>query len=464
LSALEKQGAWLQSIMQRAIVAVAGSEAESSGESYTQVDETQREEVANALRLSGVTAQGRIDVARTLTQHLPQTCEALASGEISPAQATVIARESAEAIKRGLVDHEIYLLEKGAIAHSEFHTPAQVAAKIRTMVAKIAPQSFEEAAAEARVQRSVCIYPQAAGMAQLIALLPAVEAQTVMLAIDKIARRMQEKQKASQREGGRPSASSRDFETAGAWHGEAGVAGTAHGEAGVAGTAHGEAGVAGTAHGEAGVAGTAHNNQGHKAEPLRDRSEGQQTLEQLRADALASLASNYLEANIDEAPSHRRPTTINLTIDLPTLLGLAENPGILSGYGAIPPSIARELAVDGSWRRFITDPISGALLDCGREKYQPPQALVDFIMARDQTCRFPGCRQPGRVSDIDHAEPWESGGETTRENMGLLCRRHHLLKTHGGWELVSNSDGSCEWTSPAGLKYFIEPRPVHEVA
>ena len=154
--------------------------------------------------------------------------------------------------------------------------------------------------------------------------------------------------------------------------------------------------------------------------------------------------------------------TVNVTIDLPTLLGLAENPGQLSGYGAIPASVARELASDATWKRFITDPQTGNLLDYGREKYEPPQALVDFLLARDRTCRFPGCRQPAYRADIDHAQSWESGGETKPENLGLLCRRHHRLKTHGRWALVSNSDGSCEWTSPVGKSYFVPARPINE--
>ena len=153
---------------------------------------------------------------------------------------------------------------------------------------------------------------------------------------------------------------------------------------------------------------------------------------------------------------------MNVTIDLPTLLGLAENPGQLAGYGAIPASVARELASDATWKRFITDPQTGNLLDYGREKYEPPQALVDFLLARDRTCRFPGCRQPASRSDIDHAQSWESGGETRASNLGLLCRRHHRLKTHGHWGLVSNSDGSCEWTSPVGKKYFVPARPINE--
>jgi hypothetical protein len=183
-----------------------------------------------------------------------------------------------------------------------------------------------------------------------------------------------------------------------------------------------------------------------------------------RADALTQLAAAYLSDSLNENLNHRRPVTVNLTIDLPTLLGLAENPGQIAGYGAIPASVARELAADAKWRRFITDPITGNLIDYGRQSYEPPQDLKDFLIARDQTCRFPGCRQSARRSDIDHVQAWDDGGETSAENLGVLCRRHHQLKTHGGWKLISKSDGSCEWTSPLGRKYLVPARPVNEVA
>jgi hypothetical protein len=177
------------------------------------------------------------------------------------------------------------------------------------------------------------------------------------------------------------------------------------------------------------------------------------SMDMRRADALAAIAAMALAAESSEVTPHRRPISINVTVDLPTLLGLAENPGELGGYGPIPASIARELAADGQWRRFITDPLSGTLLDFGRETYEPPQELVDFLIARDRTCRFPGCRRPAWASDLDHAQSWEEGGSTSAENLGALCRRHHRMKTHGGWKLESFADGSCEWTSPAGKKY-----------
>jgi hypothetical protein len=183
-----------------------------------------------------------------------------------------------------------------------------------------------------------------------------------------------------------------------------------------------------------------------------------------RADALGELAAKALSDLSEFYKPQRKPVTVNITMDLPTALGLAENPAVLSDYGPIPASIARELAADGKWRRFVSDPISGSLLDLGRETYEPPQALRDFLLARDRICRFPGCRRPGHLTDIDHSQSWESGGETSAANLGLLCRRHHRMKTHGGWKIESNVDGSCTWTSPQGKVHHVPARPVDEIA
>ena len=419
LSALERQNAWLQALLQRAIVAVAGEESSSTDKIWDGVDEAEREDIAAALRLSPNTAQMRIDVARTLINHLPNTCSALAMGEISASHATVIAKETAAAIRDGMSEFAIYQVEEKALSFAEFHTPGQVANKVRTTIAQLAPEEFEKVVDRARESRRVSCYNDADGMATVIAILPAPDAQIVMKSIEAYILKMNEKDQNDRNRYGALVAASKSSGAAG----------------------------------ENAVAGNAHSETSTWSLLSADNK---------RADALTAIFSAALSENLDDVKAHRRPVTINVTIDLPTLLGLAENPGQLSGYGAIPASVARELASDASWKRFITDPLTGNLLDYGREKYEPPQALADFLLARDRTCRFPGCRQPATRTDIDHAHSWETGGETNIENLGLLCRRHHRLKTHGRWGLLSNLDGSCEWTSPVGKKYFVPARPINE--
>jgi len=387
LSALDRQESWICALKQEALVAIAGEFADEDGGIFGCVDDEEREDVATALRLSPTTAQSRIDVARVLVGHLPNTISALSTGEISVAHATVIARETATAIKNGLSPESVFRVEQTALAHAEFHTPGQVASKVKTTIAKLAPEDFEELVDRARDSRRVTFYPEADGMATVIAILPAEDAQTVMKSIEAYILKQ-------------------DAQDAAEW--------------------------------------------------------SVLSADMKRADALTAIASQALAAMANDVQPHRRPITISVAIDLPTLMGLAENPGQLAGYGAIPASVARRLAADGNWQRFVSDPTTGNLLDFGREKYTPPQELVDYLLARDRVCRFPGCRRTGQSSDIDHAQSWETGGETNPANLGLLCRRHHRMKTHGGWSLESNPDGSCTWKSPKGKTFFVPSRPFLE--
>ncbi len=388
LTALERQDGWLYALKQRAITAVAGFTPSIGGGQLAGVDEVEREDISTALRLAPATAQSRIDIARTLVNNLPQTCSALATGDISSAHATVIARETALAIRDGAPESTILHIEERALAYAEFHTPGQVANLVRTQIAKLAPEEFEETVQKAQSLRRVSCYNDADGMSTVVAILPAADAQIVINSIDAFILRQEQ------------------------------------------------------------LGAEGKNNQ--------------RTADQKRADALTAICATVLSDLSATVASHRRPLTVNVTIDLPTLLGLAENPGQLAGYGAIPASVARQLASDANWKRFITEPQSGNLLDFGRESYQPPQALKDFLIARDRTCRFPGCRRSALLSDLDHAQSWGEGGVTSPDNIGALCRRHHRLKTHDGWQIESFPDGSCAWTSPLGKRFFTPARPVDD--
>ena len=451
LSAVERQTGWLQALIQRAIVAVAGTEPSEADGIYEGVDDAEREDISAALRMSGNSAQYKIDIARSLINTLPNTCSALATGEISPAHANVIARETAAAIREGLPTEAIARIEESAIAHAEFHTPAQVGNKVRTMLAQVAPKEFEELVVRARETRKVSMYRESDGMATVVAILPAEDAQTVMSAIENFVIRANRRD-----EEARNHAAKAEIIRA-AFIGRApSTYESAKRSSGVSGAGVSGAGVSG-----AGVSGDhIKMTLDEEAAFSNEYAPDLRTMDMKRADALSEIAGIAVSLSADEAKSHRRSVSVNVTIDLPTLLGLKDNPGQLAGYGVLPAPIMRALAGEGKWRRFITDPNTGTLLDYGRDSYQPPQDLVDYLIARDRTCRFPGCRQSAARADIDHAEAWEDGGETSAANLGALCRRHHRMKTTGGWKLTSSEDGSCNWESPDGHRYFVPARPV----
>ena len=149
---------------------------------------------------------------------------------------------------------------------------------------------------------------------------------------------------------------------------------------------------------------------------------------------------------------------IQVVVPHTTLTGADDQPAELAGYGPIPASLARQTAADGVWRRLITDPLSGTLLDHGRSTYHPPAGLADHVRARDVYCRFPGCRRTATDAELDHITAWSDGGETSDKNLAANCTHHHLLKTHApGWKVQANPDGSLTWTTPAGHRHTTRP-------
>ena len=140
------------------------------------------------------------------------------------------------------------------------------------------------------------------------------------------------------------------------------------------------------------------------------------------------------------------------------LLGLDDQPGELAGYGPIPADVARELAADGTWRRLLTDPVTGYLIDYARRTYRPPAALAEFVRARDRYCQFPGCGRRAIYCDLDHCLRYPDG-PTAACNLACLCRHHHRLKHETEWQLRRDGD-TCIWTTPTGQEYTREPEPL----
>lgn len=155
-------------------------------------------------------------------------------------------------------------------------------------------------------------------------------------------------------------------------------------------------------------------------------------------------------------------STVNLDIVVPDLTDL-ETATLAGEHIALTDlvDLLGDPATTVTLRRLLTDPVTGTLTGVGRTRYRLPARLREFLALRDGTCRFPGCRRAAVACQFDHATPWGSGGTTDPGNLGPLCVRHHLLKTHAGWQILdSTADGSCTWRSPTGRRYR---RRAHQV-
>jgi hypothetical protein len=152
-------------------------------------------------------------------------------------------------------------------------------------------------------------------------------------------------------------------------------------------------------------------------------------------------------------------------ISIETLLNLRDDPAEIPGLGPIPAEVARTLAADGRWTAWITD-ASGTLTATGTHAYTPTRALARHVRAREPHCRMPGCRQPATHCDLDHTTPYPTG-PTNAENLGPLCRRHHIQKTHVDWHLEPEEPAqfsqhptpAWRWRTPAGFTIHDHPDP-----
>jgi hypothetical protein len=160
-------------------------------------------------------------------------------------------------------------------------------------------------------------------------------------------------------------------------------------------------------------------------------------------------------------PLVRRRAEIQVTIDLNSLLGLREHPGDLAGHGPIPAQAVRELlAQPGSvLRRLIYDSETGVLRDYATSTYPADTLLRRLLETRDVTCRAPGCVCNAIWCDTEHRDAFDEGGASSCANCGLMCRKHHNLKTHKGfsYKRVDTDTGEVEWVTPLGFRYRQKP-------
>ena len=186
-----------------------------------------------------------------------------------------------------------------------------------------------------------------------------------------------------------------------------------------------------------------------------------------RADTLVDLimgaghAHHHRHTDPPNSGRRGRGPRVDVTVAWTTLAGLDEQPGWLAGCGPIGAEVACDLAADGTWRRLLTDPVTGTVLDVGTTRYAPPARLAELVRARDGTCRWYGCRLPAVRCDLDHTVPFPDG-PTAKTNLGDLCRGHHRIKTHTTWRVHQGPCGVLIWTSPTGQHIITYPWPHND--
>ncbi|MDR1833191.1 MAG: HNH endonuclease [Propionibacteriaceae bacterium] len=141
------------------------------------------------------------------------------------------------------------------------------------------------------------------------------------------------------------------------------------------------------------------------------------------ADGLAALAAAHsLHA---EAPENGgdRPTVI-VTIEYQDLKNLAAKARLIEPGENLPASQLRQLCCQAG---LIPAVLGGQSepLDVGRASRLATGAIRKALTLRDQGCAFPGCDQPPAECHAHHLNPWWNGGQTSLDNLVLVCPHHH---------------------------------------
>ncbi|SDG65134.1 HNH endonuclease signature motif containing protein [Microbacterium sp. 77mftsu3.1] len=189
--------------------------------------------------------------------------------------------------------------------------------------------------------------------------------------------------------------------------------------------------------------------------------------DQVRADVFSDLLLAGIPALDDTRDTAAGPlgairARVQVLIPAATLTGADDGPCDLSGRSPIDPVTARALAGEtGVWERLLHDPVTGVTV--ATDSYRVPSGMRRFLQARDQHCRFPGCRVAAIRCEVDHTHDHALGGKTELSNLAHLCQRHHSMKQFTAWKVRQLQGGVLEWTSPLGRTYR-EDAPTPAVA
>jgi hypothetical protein len=182
--------------------------------------------------------------------------------------------------------------------------------------------------------------------------------------------------------------------------------------------------------------------------------------EQRRADALGALTAGAdrlmcgcgSTACNAAARASKSNVVIHVVAEQASVDGSGRTPGVVLGIeGLITAEMVAELGRSAHLQPLIPP------ADEPEPRYVPSAKLAAFVRARDVTCRAPGCDHPAFDCDVDHTIAYHDGGWTHASNLKALCRKHHLLKTFGGWRDKQLPDGTVIWLLPDGHTYVTMP-------
>ena len=154
-----------------------------------------------------------------------------------------------------------------------------------------------------------------------------------------------------------------------------------------------------------------------------------------QADALVAVAKSYLAGGAAESPSASAADHYQVVVHV-------DESALRGGVGRSDLAIetVKRLTCDGSLITIVEDE-RGTPLDVGRKQRTVSTPLKRALWSRDRGCSFPGCHNK-RYVDAHHLHHWAEGGDTSLDNLTLLCSHHHRLLHEGGFRIRRDHEGA----------------------
>ncbi len=163
-----------------------------------------------------------------------------------------------------------------------------------------------------------------------------------------------------------------------------------------------------------------------------------------QADALVVIANDYLSGNGAASACTAENYQVTVHVDRSALANGSNG----NGRSSLPIESVKRLCCDGD-ALVIVENEEGEPLSVGRKTRTVPTAIKRALRARDQGCVFPGCHHK-RFVDAHHIKHWSAGGETSLDNLILLCCRHHRLVHEGGFRIERDYQNRWFFQRPDG--------------
>ena len=171
-------------------------------------------------------------------------------------------------------------------------------------------------------------------------------------------------------------------------------------------------------------------------------------------EALVDTARTALDAGEEASPERAR---LVVHVDALALVDDAPGRSELEDGPVVSVETARRLGCDAEIVASVER--DGLPVSVGRARRTVPPRLRRLLEAKDdRTCRWPGC-ESRRHLDAHHRTHWAHGGETSLDNLVLLCSRHHRLVHEGGYAIEDDPAGGLRFRNRHGVLCPSASRP-----